>query len=289
VGARGGRWSQERRLEFIDFRLLWDGRLNRSDVVEFFGISVPQASLDIARYIELAPHNLSYDKSARVYVATESFRALFLSSAPERFLSELLRRARAESGAQSFLGFAPPVEVLPLPTRAVNMDVLVALQRSIRDGTGLSIRYQSLSRSQPSVRAISPHAFAHNGLRWHVRAYCHACEQFRDFVMARILEVQDVVAGGSPSSEDVAWHTIVKLVLAPHSKLSVGQRRAIEFDYGMTDGEVTLSCRRAFLFYALRHLHLEGSAATPEAQQVVLKNRREVARYLAAEGTAQRD
>jgi len=59
------RWSQERRLEFIDYRLRWDGRLNRSDLIEFFGISVPQASLDIARYTELAPSNICYDASAR--------------------------------------------------------------------------------------------------------------------------------------------------------------------------------------------------------------------------------
>ena len=44
------RWGQERRLEFIDFRLYWEGRINRSDLIDFFGISVPQASLDLAKY-----------------------------------------------------------------------------------------------------------------------------------------------------------------------------------------------------------------------------------------------
>ena len=32
-------WSQDKRLEFIDFRLQWTGKINRSDLVDFFGIS----------------------------------------------------------------------------------------------------------------------------------------------------------------------------------------------------------------------------------------------------------
>jgi hypothetical protein len=51
--VRTGHWGQERRLEFIDFRLLWEGRLNRADITTFFRISVPQASLDLAKYQEL--------------------------------------------------------------------------------------------------------------------------------------------------------------------------------------------------------------------------------------------
>ena len=33
------KWNQTRRLEFIDFRLAVDGRLNRADLVAFFNIS----------------------------------------------------------------------------------------------------------------------------------------------------------------------------------------------------------------------------------------------------------
>ena len=33
------RWGVRRRLEFIDFRLFWDGRFNRSDLAHTFGIS----------------------------------------------------------------------------------------------------------------------------------------------------------------------------------------------------------------------------------------------------------
>ena len=56
------RWGVERRLEFIEFRLYWEGRINRADIVDQFGVSVPQASKDLSRYQELAPDNIAYDR-----------------------------------------------------------------------------------------------------------------------------------------------------------------------------------------------------------------------------------
>ena len=91
----GARWGQERRLEFIDYRLHWDGHLNRSDLTSFFGISVPQSSLDLAEYIKRAPGNLTYDTSTKVYRAPSSFQALFASSSLERYLEDLLRATEA--------------------------------------------------------------------------------------------------------------------------------------------------------------------------------------------------
>lgn len=34
-GRQGARWGQERRLEFIDYRLRWDGQINRSSLTDF--------------------------------------------------------------------------------------------------------------------------------------------------------------------------------------------------------------------------------------------------------------
>jgi hypothetical protein len=48
------RWSVEQRLEFIEFRLFWEGHVNRSDVMEKFGLSVNQASSDLNRYLGFA-------------------------------------------------------------------------------------------------------------------------------------------------------------------------------------------------------------------------------------------
>ena len=83
------RWGPERRREFIDFRLQWEGRINRAELVDFFGISTQQASADLANYAETAPDNLEYDKSAKVYRATSNFKPVFPVSDARHYLGQL--------------------------------------------------------------------------------------------------------------------------------------------------------------------------------------------------------
>lgn len=164
LGRSSGRWSQDRRLEFIDFRLRWDGRLNRGDLTAFFGISVPQASLDIARYSELAPGNLEYDRSSRVYVAPQSFTPLFPASDAGRYLNELLAKcSELDAEQSSFLAWAPPVATVPSPGRTFRVEVLVALLRAIREGRAIRVLYQSMTSPQPWARVLTPHALALTG------------------------------------------------------------------------------------------------------------------------------
>jgi predicted DNA-binding transcriptional regulator YafY len=143
--------------------------------------------------------------------------------------------------------------------------------------------YQSMTRPHPTLRTLSPHALAHDGFRWHARAFCHTRKEFRDFVIARMLEVAGTEAAAASPKDDAEWHTIVPLVLVPHPKLSESHMRAIELDFGMTDGQVEFHCRQAFLFYAIRHLRLDlTNTAKPETQQIALKNRAAVETFLAA-------
>jgi hypothetical protein len=282
LGRLSGHWSQDRRLEFIDFRLRWDGRLNRGDLTAFFGISVPQASLDIARYSELAPGNLEYDRSSRVYVAPQSFTPLFPTSDAGRYLNELLSKCSGLNADQSsFLAWAPPMATVPSPGRTFRVEVLVALLRAIRESRAIRVLYQSMTSPRPSARVLTPHALAHDGFRWHARAYCHSRKEFRDFVVARMLEVHGFDIAAVKSDADKDWHTIVPLVLIPHPKLSDSHKRAIELDFGMENGQVEFQCRQAFLFYALRHLRLDlDGSAKPEAQQIALKNRAAVDAFM---------
>lgn len=281
---RPARWGQERRLEFIDFRLRWDGRLNRADLIAFFGISVPQASKDIARYMELAPTNLHYDASARVYVAAPAFRPVYGTSSPSRYLSDLLA---SEIGVlepeASFVGWRPPIAHVPAPGRALDADTLALLLRAVRETEGVRVLYQSMSRPRAIRRTLTPHAFAHDGFRWHVRAYCHDRDQFRDFVIPRMLEVEPSEPVGPGAASDVEWQTPVELVLQANPRLPSAHQRVVELDYGMRNGEVTLTCRQALLFYVLRQLRLDhDEGGRPEASQVVLKNKAKVERFLAA-------
>ena len=51
------RWGVEQRLEFIEFRLFWEGHVNRGDLMDAFGVSVNQASTDLNRYIGMVPQD----------------------------------------------------------------------------------------------------------------------------------------------------------------------------------------------------------------------------------------
>ena len=282
------KWSQERRLQFIDFRLQWGGRINRRDVTDFFKISVPQASADIARYAEVAPGNLEYDTSSRTYVATPAFAPHYESSGARQYLSQLLALERQIlTSDQAFLAFRPPMASVPLPSRTVEPKTLALLLQAIAERAKLRIQYQSIARDEPLERFISPHAFGYDGVRWHVRAYCHLREGFRDFVLGRIMSPGTPTASEVDSSQDREWHTNVDLVLTPDDSLTIKQREGVEIDYGMQNGRVTVPCRQAMLFYTLRTLNFEPNGTPRKGEkQVVIANLAEIKPLLPKPGQA---
>jgi hypothetical protein len=282
--AFAARWGPERRLEFIDFRLLWDGTINRGELVDFFGISIQQASSDLARYAEVAPSNLSYDRSAKTYRAAAAFKPLMARSDSQYFLSQL---ADLTSGAvppsRLFLGWRPPCDVVRYPTRPVQTRTLLRLLWAIRDGEDLLVVYQSMRRPTATARWIAPHALANDGSRWHVRAWCHEHEDFRDFVLSRVQRVIDARESAVDSAGDTDWHSRIDVVVRPRAGLSVGQRSAIEIDFGMKRGRLILNCRKALAFYVLRQLHLDRPADSSVAEQPLeLENRSELSEVVAA-------
>jgi len=276
------RWGQQQRLEFIDFRLYWDGRINRADLTGFFGISVPQASLDLARYQELAPANVVYDRSEKVYLATSDFKPVLVPEDSARYLNEVLAVANGTRGEDAvFVGWMPPVELVRHPHRSVSPRALLAVLRAIRQRLALEVEYQSFSQAAPTTRLISPHAIAFDGFRWHTRAYCHARGAFRDFVFGRLLSIRPHSNSEIDPRSDHDWNTYVEVKIAPHPDLTEAQRRAIELDYAMDGAVAILPVRRALLFYVLKQLGFSRDATdAAAAQQIVLANKNELAPYL---------
>lgn len=279
-GRQGARWGQERRLEFIDYRLRWDGQINRSSLTDFFGISVPQASLDIAEYSKLTESNLEYDIRARVYRATEKFKAVFPSTSVERYLEDLLRVAvQPELPYGSFLGWQPPVAVIPKLGSHLNIDVTEEILRAIRETSYVEVSYQSLAAPEGGEQRLSPHALVHDGNRWYVRAYCHKYQAFRNFSLNRIKHCKYGGQDRERAHEDNAWNTFVDVVLTPDPSLSPAQRQLVEADFLMENGEMRVKCRRAVLLYLLSQLNLNDDQAGQKPKAVIslsLKNRDEL-------------
>lgn len=281
AGLRVARWGQERRLQFIDFRLQWEGRINRGDLVKFFGISVPQASTDLSKYAELTADNLKYDHREKSYFATPDFRTAFPTSGPQQYLAQLLALDRGVlSPEEVMLGKVPPMASVPNPTRTVNVATLRKLVHAVNESKALELEYQSTSREEPTWRRISPHAFVHDGMRWHVRAYCHLRQKFQDFVVGRILNTRGFASSGIRASDDEEWLRELTIVLVPYPGLTPAQRRGIEIDYCMKDGRVELKCRQAMLYYFLRRMNLDDKGMPRPHRQVVIANLEEISPYL---------
>jgi len=221
-----------------------------------FGISAQQASADFTRYEELAPGNMEYDRSTKTYVRTRRFRPRFINPNAADYLGQLRLVVEAMSQAP-WIGEAPSVGTLPAHARSVDWRRLRDVLSAIRDGDAIEIFYQSFSRGDPEWRWIAPHALGFDGMRWHVRAWCLKSEMFKDFSLARIQGTRSAKPHALDPKQDREWLEDIEITLVADPSLSTGQRRAVELEYGMKDGKLKITVRRAFLVYALRRLGLD--------------------------------
>ncbi|QYW02189.1 hypothetical protein CPT_Sonora_088 [Stenotrophomonas phage Sonora] len=71
------RYAVEQRLRLIDFLLANYGSVGRPQLMDYFGISTPQASDDLSEYRKLAPNNMVYDATLKAYVAGPEFKRVY--------------------------------------------------------------------------------------------------------------------------------------------------------------------------------------------------------------------
>lgn len=280
-GAAGMRWGVEQRLEFIEFRLFWEGGVNRADIIDMFGVSVPQASKDLSLYQECAPGNVFYDKSGKRYVASEQFSPRFLRPDPDAYLSRL--RSLAEgltTPDESWIARVPDIDVALTPKRDVDVDVLRAVLDAVREQRSIEILYQSMNKRRPDPvwRGITPHAFGYDGFRWHARAFCHIEHKFKDFLLPRMLGAREMGEPGASGSQDSLWHEYIEIRICPHPKLTSSQKSVVAKDYGFSEGVGRINVRCAMLFYVLKRLGLLGDAENedPRRQHIVVVNKNDV-------------
>lgn len=272
------RWGVERRLEFIEFRLYWEGGINRADITEYFGVSVPQASKDLSQYQELAPGNMEYDKSGKRYFATAKFKPRFLNPDPDRYLSQLRSIAEHISAPQeTWLSAVPPLDSMPIPHRHVEPAVLRTILAAVRGRHAVKVLYQSMNPKHPDPmwRGISPHAFGNDGLRWHVRAFCHEENKFKDFLLSRCIDSRLDGEAHAAASDDSEWNGFFEVKLKPNPKLSQAQQRVIAEDFDMDNNENKLLVRKALLYYFEKRFRLDVGDVLDRPQElpVIIANR----------------
>lgn len=288
-GGASLKWGVERRLEFIEFRLFWDGGVNRADIVNMFDVSVPQASKDLTLYQERAPHNAIYDKSAKRYIASDQFQPCFLKPDSAAYLNQL--RSVAEGildQSHAWIGQFPLYDATPTPVRGVMTETLRSVIAAIRLSKAIEVKYQSLSRPEPRWRWIAPHAIGFDGFRWHVRAFCEIDQAFKDFVLSRVIETRGTRSSDAKPEDDADWRELITLEIGPHPELSETEKKVIALDYGMRGGKAKITVRKALLYYARKRLGLDTDPAArrPQDQQIVLLNANALPCALSADGSS---
>ncbi len=235
------------RLAYIDFRLYFFGEVGRPDLIDRFGVAPAGATRDLALYRQIAPQNITFDGSHKIYCIGRGFAPLF-EHAPQRVLSALA--LGFGDGANGDTQAMLPCES---PTALSNpaMNVLAPVCRAIHAKRPIAIRYHSMSSGE-SERIIVPFALVDTGLRWHARAFDRKSGEFRDFVITRIETPTLLDEEPQPNERpdnDIQWTRIVELDFVPHPRLE--RPEIIKMDYGMTDGSIRMRVRAAVAGYML--------------------------------------
>jgi predicted DNA-binding transcriptional regulator YafY len=95
-------------------------------------------------------------------------------------------RAGGLDPAASWLRSIPSFHVSPTPVRGVATNILRAVISAVEYAHSIEVLYQSMSAPDPTWRWIEPHAYAFDGFRWHVRAFCLKDDVFKDFLLSRM-------------------------------------------------------------------------------------------------------
>lgn len=279
-------WSVEKRLEFIEFRLYWEERINRANLTKVFNISTPQATADFNKYQDLAPGNMLYDTRGKYYYASPSFKPKLMTPTAEQYL---LRFLAVDMGIykpeNSYIGYLAPIYTVPTPWRRVDSKYLKRTLLAIRDIKSIEIEYQSLSRPDRSKRWISPHALGYDGFRWHCRAYCHLTNAFKDFNLGRIYSIEGSRDSDVDPKNDNDWESVITLQIGPNPRLTESQQEVIKHEYGMESGTTSFEVKKAMLFYLLNRLGLSIEDDEPittyqRKQHIVILNADEVKKVL---------
>lgn len=251
------RFAQETRLRFLDGLLFWEGRANRRDLMDAFQLSEPQAALDLKQYLaRIEEGQVEYDTRCKRYVAGKRFRPLF--GVPP--LGPWLERAANAQVA---------VDALPTLVRASRPELMALFYRAVRDRAAVSFDYQAMKHLEGSRRTITATALVSDGLRWHVRGFCHDRRAYRDFVLTRMHDACAADASSTELPDDVEWSTWVELVLVPSARLSEGQAAAVRWDFDMDDDRLVVTVRLALEFYAMKRWGLNQ----PDSRLEILDRR----------------
>lgn len=262
--------------------LTWEGRLSNARLRSLFDLSSIRASEWLRDFRECYPRWLTWDSKTKSHVATSAF----LREGPKSQTDSLSRYvvlvglpiAQRNVKEQHVLWAAYPDLYTPKP------QFFYTLLQAAQLGKQVDIEYRSLTSPKPHHRTISPHSIVRAGRRWHVRAYCHVKEEFRDFNLGRMSAaklLQDPTVKPT-NRDDNVWNTFVQVRIGAHPLLTREQADVIRFEHFDNMASLTQSCRAALVSYFIQDIKaaVDTAKQTPPDYQLAVENLDEVKAWL---------
>lgn len=237
--------------------LLWEGVLSRRRILQLFAIQQGRASQWLQEFRKNHPRWTRWDRVKKAHVATSAAREdADTGSSAERarsldgylFLTQTPLTVRDDApGSVVWSAFSD----LAVPRSAV----FSAFRRAISEALVVQTSYRSLRNPDPHDRTLSPHNLVRVGRRWHVRAYCHETEDFRDFALGRFVNVRLTTHQRLKAAEnDSGWNRRVEVALMAHPGLSYAQQIVVRGEYFNGTAELVESCRACLVPYFLAEM-----------------------------------
>ena len=257
--------SKEKIFNFIDALLMWEGQFNARDLRELLSLCRGTVQSATSAYKKQFPNHYSYSQSLKTNIVSESFTAHYWQGS-FRDYQQLLGKKTS--------GNLTDLDTICSLYNPLHHKTLRILNHACRKKLTLEVDYGSLSDADNfDGRIIAPHSIVMDGLRAHVRAFCFKNNAYRDFIVGRFRSlpvIEDKVAQDIGTEFDDNWNNILELVICADPSLSESQRRNIEMEYQMINGQRTVETPIALLPYVMKRLRLDTRQQTPEAQQLII-------------------
>lgn len=251
--------AQQQRLLFLDQCFTWRGMANRKDLVERFGISVPQAAQDFRLYLDRKGSSKpTYDPVRKSYFAAARTSHLM-----------------GESLADSFHILEPGSDAcLPGPRRHADPRIVGRLYRAMKSRQSIEVLYTSMTSGAGRDQWIAPTHFTSDGESVHLRAYSFKHRDYRNYLPIRI-DIHSSFAVREQREtlpEDVDWQTRVRISLRPKRSLSREQAEVVRREYGFDTDFLVIEVRKALEYYFDRRwgLSLPGARLERAETEIAL-------------------
>lgn len=278
--------DQNHRFALLKTILKWEGRLNNARLREVFDLSGTRSSEWIKEFRNLYPTWVNWDATSRSYLATAELYQLSseISATQEEAASLAQYLALVGISHVTNPAIANPTVWSAFPDLSIpSVHTFAQIAEAIRLRRQLQIIYRSMREPAPHQRIISPHSLVRAGRRWHVRAFCSATQQFRDYALGRMEKpVILKVSSEGTVSEDAGWNTMLKVRLIAHPGLNEQQRALVKFEYFAGTSARADSCRAALLSYYIQDVRAatDQNLHRPPEYQLAVENIEELRSWL---------